>query len=490
MRRLFKPALAVALLLAAALVTRAALTASNHPINLPIAGQNAPIAAAGTPDDDGELWVGLGFSGGGTRATAFAAGMVEEIRAMTATADRPQGILTDLRLVTGVSGGSVAAAWIGLNGAAGIDGFREGWLLKDGERYMSMSPWNPLALARLLGGGANNRDTFERALDEDLFHGATFGDLAKRSQITTWINATDIANNVTFPFLPETFDALCSDLSKLPLSEAVGASAAYPLVFAPVVLTARAGTCGYAEPGWLTTARYNPEATSTMRAYAKALESYADPARVKYLKLFDGGITDNFGTTGLAVERARAEVPYAPLTPAEAVRMKRLLFLVSDAGLEWQYGWTQRVGGPGGAVLGVLIARSAMRAATRSGYDAMRLELANWHRDLVDYRCRLPEAQVLAYRGSLEGWDCRDVKLFVGEISFEDVDAAMKARLDQVPTRLRLSPDQVDLVLEAARQATRDNPELRGFLRSLGPRARPPVPGDPAAPRRIEPHQD
>jgi NTE family protein len=474
------------LVFVAALV-HSGLTASNRPVNAPLTGRNAPITAAAAPQDGGELWVGLGFSGGGTRATAFATGMVQEIRAMTATPERPLGILTDLRLVTGVSGGSVAAAWIGLHGVAGIDGFRDAWLVKDGERYMSMSPWNPFALARVLGGGAIDDDSFRRVLDEELFHGATFADVAK-SPIITWINATDIANNVTFPFLPETFDALCSDLSQLPVSEAVTASAAYPLVFAPVVLTARGGTCGYRQPDWLTTARYNPEATSTMRAYAKALESYADPARVRYLKLYDGGITDNFGTTALAVERARARAAYAPLTPAEAVRMKRLLFLVSDAGLEWHYGWTQRLRGPGGATLGVLIARSAMRAATRSGYDALRLELADWHRDLVDYRCRLSLAEVLAWRGSLDGWDCRDVKLFVGEIGFEDVDADTKARLDRVPTRLRLTPAEVDLVLAAAREATRNNPELRGFLRSLAPAAGPQASGD-TPPRRIEPQR-
>ena len=71
------------------------------------------------------------------------------------------------------------------------------------------------------------------------------------------------------------------------------------------------------------------------------------PARSRYLKLIDGGVTDNYGTTGLAVERARAETPYAPLTPEEAVRLRRLLFLVADAGVSWRYRWTERRGGPG-----------------------------------------------------------------------------------------------------------------------------------------------
>ena len=151
-----------------------------------------------------------------------------------------------------------------------------------------------------------------------------------------------MANNTPFLFSPETFDALCSDLSKVKLSEAVAASAAFPLVFTPIVLEAHHGKCAYREPDWLTAARYNPEATAAMRAHARALESYTNRDEVKFVKLLDGGITDNFGTTGLAVERARAQVPYAPLTAAEAVKLKRMLFLVANAGVDKDYDWTQK----------------------------------------------------------------------------------------------------------------------------------------------------
>jgi hypothetical protein len=197
---------------------------------------------------------------------------------------------------------------------------------------MTTSGFNPLTIIKGVAGGVNGRDTFGRYLDDTLFKGATFADL-RRSRIKTWINATDMANNTPFLFSPETFDALCSDLSRVRLSEAVAASAAFPLVFTPIVLEAHQGKCTYREPDWLTAARYNPEATAAMRAHARALESYTNPDEVKFVKLLDGGITDNFGTTGLAVERARAQVPYAPLTAEEAVKLKRMLFLVANAGV-------------------------------------------------------------------------------------------------------------------------------------------------------------
>lgn len=446
----------------------ASCAAWNKPLNEPLDGENLALVEV-TPESigAGELYVGLAFSGGGMRASAFAYGMLEELRAQSALTGTPDGLLDNVRLVSGVSGGSVTAAQFGLYGPRGIDGYRENYLITNAEKYMANSALNPVTLVKGLSGGANGRKTFARYLDEVLFKGATFGDLRARSKIKTWINATDMANNTPFLFSPETFDALCSDLSRLPISEAVAASAAFPLVFTPVVLQAHQGKCNYMEPDWLTAARNNPEATAAMKAQGRALESYSNAEQVKFVKLLDGGITDNFGTTGLAVERARAQAAYAPMTPEEAVRMKRMLFLVANAGVEADYGWTQKIAGPSGVGLGMSIATASMSAATRSGYDAMRGELRQWEAELIEWRCSLASSEVRRLRGSLDGWDCTDLKMFIGQASFEGVSPEMRAKLNKVPTRLRLKTDEVDLVIEAGRLATRASPEFNGFLASL-----------------------
>jgi NTE family protein len=435
----------------------------NQPQNQPLTGENAPLTDPLTAGD-GELYVGLAFSGGGMRATAFAYGMLQELQ--SAQTGTPNGLLDNVHLVSGVSGGSVMAAQFGLKGPEGVTGFRDRFLITNAEAYMTTSGFNPLTIAKGIAGGVNGRDTFGRYLDDTLYNGATFADL-RRSGIKTWINATDMANNTPFLFSPETFDALCSDLSKVKLSEAVAASAAFPLVFTPIVLEAHHKQCAYKEPDWLTAARYNPEATAAMRAHARALESYTNPDEVKFVKLLDGGITDNFGTTGLAVERARAQVPYAPLTAEEAVKLKRMLFLVANAGVDKDYDWTQKVAGPGGVNLAMSIATSAMSAASRSGYDSMRGELRLWETELIEWRCALPVSEVRKLRGSTQGWDCKDVKLFVGEASFASLPTALRDKLDAVPTRLKLPTDQVDMVIEAGRLATRATPEFNGFLASL-----------------------
>jgi len=251
------------------------------------------------------------------------------------------------------------------------------------------------------------------------------------------------------------------------------------------VLEAHTNACKYSEPDWLTSARFNPESTSTLKAYGKVLEAYAISEKVKYVKLLDGGITDNFGTIALSVARARAQTPYGPLTARQAVRLNRLLFLVADAGVESDPDWTQRKKGPGGAALALSIVNSSMTSATRTAYDAMRLTLNEWHGDLIDYRCELPLDEVRALRGTLQGWDCEEVKLFVGEVSFDGLDEAMQTQLNGIPTRLKLETAQVYLTIKAGRLSTRQNSEFNGFLRSIeqkGP-IKPPPSARPVSPR-------
>ncbi len=83
-------------------------------------------------------------------------------------------------------------------------------------------------------------------LDEALFDGKTYGDLAgQQSRPGLLIHASDMATLSRFEFLQPQFDLLCSDMSQLPIAYASAASAALPLVLSPITLTSYAGHCGY-----------------------------------------------------------------------------------------------------------------------------------------------------------------------------------------------------------------------------------------------------
>ena len=139
---------------AAFLTTLLGCSAVNNPANVPLS-KNNNLEAVTTSGNPAENYVALAFSGGGMRASAFGHGMLLGLREISATAQDPDGILSEVGLVTGVSGGSVTAAHFGLYGPAGVNRYRDIFLVKNGEKYMANSPLNPLTIVRGLSGGAN-----------------------------------------------------------------------------------------------------------------------------------------------------------------------------------------------------------------------------------------------------------------------------------------------------------------------------------------------
>ena len=77
-------------------------------------------------------------------------------------------------------------------------------------------------------GGVNDRSKFPRWLDDNVFGGATYASLFARKRPLVWISASDIYSRVPFVFEPVTFNVLCSDLSKIRLSEAVRRPQPFP----------------------------------------------------------------------------------------------------------------------------------------------------------------------------------------------------------------------------------------------------------------------
>ena len=445
---------------------------TNEPLNVfePTLADKIDFAvqpSESAPEVDGTNYIGLAFSGGGTRAAAFAYGMVQQLHDTVLPGSDGRPVTSDIRFLSGVSGGSVFAAYYGLKGPASLKDFREKFLLKDAEKNLRTSAINPVNLLAAASGGINSRTGFARWLDRNLYNGATFKDLNQNRKTKVWLNASDVFNRTPFTFEPEAFRALCSNLDSLPIAEGVAASAAVPIVFSPIVLKAYGPKCEFSEPPWLSTARYSPEATATLKAYARALKNYRDPSKMKFVKLLDGAITDNFGVTGLSIARARSQTPYGPLTAREAVRLKRMLFMVSNAGREIDAKWANELAGPSGLELVSAIADTAMDSATREGFDSFSSAMRKWQQDLINYRCALSSTEVKRHRGTMRGWNCRDLKIFVGQLRFDQLDPQAEERLNNVPTRLKLPAHQVDMAVEAGRQTLRQSPVFKGFLASI-----------------------
>ena len=447
----------------------------NDPINARLTAtpqQEAAELGVDTKPTFDDTVVAVTFSGGGTRAAAFSYGVLQGFdETRVEYGGRAMSLLDQLDFVSGVSGGSVLAAYYGLKKRAAMADFKQRFLLANGEEALQPD-LSFLNLAKGLNGGITDTTGFPRWLDAHLFGGATFKDL-NRGTPEVWINAADIYNRTAFIFADVSFRALCSDLANYPISLAVAASAAVPVVFAPVVIQNYPGGCPAELPPWVERVRHDDTAPPLIRAYADALERYRT-GEVKYVKLLDGGIVDNYGLAGFTISLLAANAPYGPLPPREAVKLRRLLFLVVDSGRGPSGTWAQTVAGPAGVDLINATSDTAMTSSAIGSYTSFDSTMDEWRQRLVAWRCHLSEAE----RGRLgvaPGWNCKDVKFFVGRISFDQLGPDRSAALNAVETRLKLPPDQVDMLIDAGRDALKANKVFREFL-NAGPRLPPPRP--------------
>ena len=458
----------------AALAVSACATADVGPINTHVAeaGRSSPEFVP-DPSDDGSTVIGVAFSGGGMRAAAFGYGVLRGLDEVVVDRHpKRRTAVDDIRMISGTSGGAVPAAYFGLRGKGYVD-LRERFLLKDAEKELHLSKFSPANWVRVHDGGANDRSTFAAWLNENVFDGATYSALRRPGAPIVWINASDIYNGTPFDFSHDTFAALCSDLDKVRLADAVAASAAFPVVFKPLVVStaATAPKCNYRQPEWLTRALADPAASVRLKAYARSLETYQNNPDVDYIKLLDGGLTDNIGVTGISMVRAAAETPYGPLSAAEAVKLHNFVFIVVDSSVETEGDWVKTLNGPKITKLVGAVSNAGIRSSVRDEFDALALSVEVWRSELISWRCSLSRETVKRLRGSLAGWDCRDVRFVVEDVTFEDFPPAERARLNAVPTRLKLPSDEVDLLVSAGRDAVHSNVRLQQVFREIQRRA-------------------
>lgn len=434
-------------------------TPVNPPRNQPAVAQPMQrVPRADTP----QTAVALSFSGGGLRAAAFAYGVLEGLREQPSAPTR--SLLDEVTFITSVSGGSITAAYFGLHGTEGLKGFRDQVLLRDGEAGLRFSLANPTNLMRLLAGGLNDRSNLNDWLDRDVFKGATFADMLKRERPAVWINATNAQYRLAFPFHERAFDAICSDLASFPVSEAVAASMAVPLFFAPVVLEKFPSACaGPLPPGLTRQAAERDDLHRLRLALKRALQDFRDPRTGRYLKLVDGGVSDNLGLVSILQSRVLLDTPYGPISEHDAANLRRLLFIVVDAGQGPSADWGRELAGPSGVDIATGAVDTAIESTMRMSYAYFVPMMRAWERDLVTWRCSLPEARKAELRRKTPDWRCEDLQFSVTQISFADLAEADEAALNAIPTRLKLPADQIDRLIEAGRQAVSRDAGVQRF---------------------------
>ena len=184
-------------------------------------------------------FVGLAFSGGGSRAAVFGAAVMKEL-------DRV-GLLSQVDVLSAVSGGALPAASYALEGYRDFR-FENGFVEQVGRDIQGAvaGPWYtaPHNIVRYAFRDTVPAEPVIRALDDQLFHGATFADLNPSRPILL-LNATDALTGDPLVIAEERFAPLEIPLAPFSIARAVYMSAAYPGVLEPLKLTdVRAGMNG------------------------------------------------------------------------------------------------------------------------------------------------------------------------------------------------------------------------------------------------------
>ncbi len=425
--------------------------ATGAPVNAPALASRAPHVEREV--DAGEDVIVLALSGGGARAASFSLGVMQGMRAMRARDGR--ALLDHIVLISSVSGGSILSAYYGLHDADGLDTFRAAYLDKQWRLNSTLSPVSWWNAAR---GGVNGPNRLADWLDREIYQGARFAAL-RGPRIA--LNAADLYNATPFAFTNFYFDGVCSELSSVRVADAVAASMAVPMAFRPVLVEAFPGdTCP--EPDWIAPALSDRHAPEFLRMTARAFRNYRAPQRQRYLHLVDGGVVDNLGVTSLSVAHAALGAP-APLTPREAVRARRIVFLVVNSEYIRARDFQLDAASPGGGEMLYSSLDIATDAAKRAALDAFRANLPEMADALRHYRCSLTPREVRALRGSTEGWACSDLAVSLEVIAIADLPPAQYEALIGTPTLVSLPPEIVDALIAGGRAAATGNAALQAL---------------------------
>ena len=396
------------------------------------------------PQASDELVLLLAFSGGGTRAAAFAYGVLEELAVTHVAFDgRVRSLIDEVDQVSGVSGGSFAAAYLGLHGRDAFRDFPQRFLERDVQSALLVRLLWPVNWLKLFSPYWARSDLAAEYYDQAIFDGARFRDLSRADAPFVAIHATDLTTGSPFAFVQDVFDYLCSDLSAYPVSRAVASSSAVPIVLSPITLR-NYGDCGFEAPRWVTEAQQESDEIDRRYVNARNLGGYLAKKR-RYVRLIDGVVSDNLGVRGPFETWSSIDVPKRR---PQGTRTRELVLVIVNAQTTPDEQWDTFDLLPSLAVI-----LDAATSAQVNRYNFETLELL---------------------RQRFKVWNTRAAKwsppqrFTVIETSFVDVkDPAERKYLNGLTTSLSLPEPAVTRLRHAARDALRDDTAFRALIARL-----------------------
>jgi NTE family protein len=363
-------------------------------------------------------------------------------------------MLDDVTTINAVSGGSFTAAYYCLNGDKIFTQFENTFLKRQVQSTLAWRCLAPRNTLRLLSENFGRSDLAAEYYDELLFHGATYGDLARTGSTRPFlvINATNIGTCTPVQFTQDQFDLIGSDLSQYPISRAVAASSAVPLLFTPITLKNYADRVPQAESFLLRQTGSSDVFAGYRATLIETSRRYSDVTMYPYIHLMDGGLVDNLSLRNLVDAVTLSGGWESVLDRVRRRGINKLAIIVVNAEVESKQDWEQREQIPGIIDVVTALSNSSVLRTNKETEALVEDSLALW------------QSQHPA-----RGAGTKDQpKVYVIRVDFHSAsDAAERAYFDAIPTSLQLPAETVDRLIQAAGRLLREAPEFRELLRDL-----------------------
>ena len=470
---------------------------ASYPINAPLdeidqsSGYRLNNRTLGDKNSD-ETFVILALSGGGVRAAALDFGVMQQLDRVR-FGDDGRTLLDEVDVISSSSAASIPAAYYGLYGKdAFLRDFKDDVLHRKIQSALGRRMLNPMHWPRLMSGTFSRGDLAVEYLDKTIFDGHTFADMQQRRPMIL-LNATDIGIGSQFTFSQGNFDLICSDLSRFNVARAVTASMAFTPGFTPITLkNYNDGRCGDTAPGWVHEALQNGvEADPSLFAAADDVLSYQNIEKRPYIHLLDSGIADNMGIRAPALALKIRDAPASQVDRIEEGTIEKLIVILVNARPKTDFKGDLSPKPPKAMTS---VKAAASRPLANYSYETVNLI----RRDIQDARetslrfhesrvtCGILAQSVCADQQSSD--TCRErvetsclekfgvtvdrgppnLDIYLVHLSFDLIDdRERRERFETIPTKLELSSDDVDALIDVALELLREEPEFQFLLNDL-----------------------
>ena len=410
-----------------------------------------------------DTFVIVTMSGGGTRAAAFAYGVLQKL-AETKIHQGTSDLLAAVDVISSVSGGSFLSTYYALNGRKGLPAFKEDFLKPNVEKGLFLSALKPWNLLRLLFSPNFTRiDLAANYYDQHLYHGAKYASMPLGRPYIV-VNSTEMDIGSQFQFTQEQFDPICSDLSNLRVADAVASSSAFPGLLVPVTMGSWAGKCQYRPPDWY------DNAARDFHLHSRRFRYYTDLMELQRtdrpnLHLVDGGIADNIGLRGplqalTSVDTLQSgktqDRAFSVLRMVNNHKVTRVAVIIVDAKTENTLNLDKSSATPSLIKVVLNISETPM-----ANYSTETVQL------MLDAAKQLKADAAVAK--AVHAPPLAEYNLYPIYVSFAAADPDTRKKLNDIGTNFSLKPEQLQLLIDSGAKILADTPEFKRLIHDLEP---------------------